>query len=394
MPLPTPGRPPSPSGSRHLSTRTRRRRPTGHRRRSRTGIRTALALLLAAVPAVIFLNSGQAAAPSGLDDPVKKEIAMQLVSSAENSSLEWQEQYDYIEDIGDGRGYTAGIVGFCSGTHDILELVEYYTDQVPDNPLAEYLPALREVDGSDSHEGLDPGFTEAWKQAARTRAFQAAQEHERDRVYFDPSVARAKSDDLRELGQFVYYDAMVMHGESGFDSIRAAARADADTPAEAGDETEYLHAFLDARVEEMKKEAAHEDTSRVDTAQRVFLDDGNLGLDTPLSWHVYGDPFEITEDPTPSDPDPSPGDPGDGDGDGDGSRYPPTAATGPASPPRPRATETPTSGPACTARAATCLDGVRQRRLVRGQLLLHPQRHPRHTDRLPDQERGNPAAHP
>ena len=50
-------------------------------------------------------------------DPVKKEIAMRLISSAENSSLNWRAQYGYIEDIDDGRGYTGGIVGFCSGTN-------------------------------------------------------------------------------------------------------------------------------------------------------------------------------------------------------------------------------------------------------------------------------------
>jgi hypothetical protein len=254
----------------------------------------------------VFLGVGQAAEAADLDDPVKKEIAQQIVSSAENSSLNWRDQFGYIEDIGDGRGYTAGIIGFCSGTHDMLELVEYYTGQVPDNPLARYLPALREVDGSDSHEGLDPGFTDAWKQAAATPEFQAAQEHERDRVYFDPAVAAAKGDGLRTLGQFAYYDAIVMHGEEGLQSIRADARAHAGTPADGGDEVEYLNAFLDARVVEMKKEAAHEDTSRVDTAQRVFLDNGNLDLNTPLSWAVYGEPFRIDSDPDPgTDPEPA-----------------------------------------------------------------------------------------
>ncbi|MBT2422324.1 chitosanase [Streptomyces sp. ISL-22] len=285
-----------------LPSLLRRQSPTPTRRRRRsTGLRIALAAVLAAVPATLLLSvSGAAVEPAGLDDPAKKEIAMRLVSSAENSSLDWRAQFDYIEDIGDGRGYTAGIIGFCSGTHDMLELVEYYTAQEPDNPLAPYLPALRAVDGSDSHEGLDPGFTDAWVRAAQTPEFQAAQEHERDRVYFDPSVSRAKRDGLRELGQFAYYDAIVMHGASGFAAIRADARRHARTPADGGDETRYLHAFLDARVKEMKKEPAHEDTSRVDTAQRVFLNKGNLRLNTPLTWHVYGDRFHIERDPAPS----------------------------------------------------------------------------------------------
>jgi chitosanase len=46
------------------------------------------------------------------------------VASAENSTLNWRGAYRYSEDIGDGQGYTAGIIGFCSGTHDMLALVE------------------------------------------------------------------------------------------------------------------------------------------------------------------------------------------------------------------------------------------------------------------------------
>ncbi|GAA3453206.1 chitosanase [Dactylosporangium matsuzakiense] len=240
------------------------------------------------------------AAPAGKDlfDPRKKDIAMQLVSSAENSSLDWKAQYKYIEDIGDGRGYTAGIIGFCSGTGDMLELVELYTQRVPGNVLAKYLPALRSVDGSDSHAGLDPNFPKDWRTAAADTAFQQAQNDERDRVYFNPSVNQAKSDGLRALGQFIYYDAIVMHGPGNsavsFGGIRKAAMAKAKTPAQGGDEATYLNAFLDARVAAMKTEEAHSDTSRVDTAQRVFLNNRNFDLNPPLSWKVYGEPFSIS----------------------------------------------------------------------------------------------------
>ncbi|MEE1737827.1 chitosanase [Streptomyces sp. BE147] len=237
------------------------------------------------------------AAASGLDDPAKKEIAMQLVSSAENSSLDWKSQYKYIEDIDDDRGYTAGIIGFCSGTGDMLDLVELYTDRKPGNVLAKYLPALREVDGTPSHEGLDPNFTKDWVKAASDSAFKQAQNDERDRVYFNPAVKQGKADGLGTLGQFTYYDAIVMHGDGGdstsFSSIRKRALAKAKPPSQGGNETTYLNAFLDARVWAMEQEEAHSDTSRVDTAQRVFLKKGNLNLDPPLDWKVYGDSFHI-----------------------------------------------------------------------------------------------------
>ncbi|MFG2497890.1 chitosanase [Streptomyces sp. NPDC048441] len=270
--------------------------------RIHTSRRTLLAFVGAALVAGPVIASQTAGASptakaGGLDDPAKKDIAMKIVCSAENSDLNWKDYYRYCEDIGDGRGYTAGIIGFCSGTGDMLDLVELYTKRKPDNILAKYLPALREVDGTDSHEGLDPNYKPDWEKAAEDPEFQKAQNDERDRVYFTPAVKQGKADGIGVLGQFAYYDAIVMHGDggdsTGFSNIRKRALDSAKTPADGGDETDYLNAFLDARVWAMKQEEAHEDTSRVDTAQRVFLKKGNLNLDTPLEWKVYGDPYRI-----------------------------------------------------------------------------------------------------
>jgi chitosanase len=96
-----------------------------------------LHLLLLAVLAV--------SSPSGLDTPRKKEFVMKLVSSAENSSLNWRAQYRYVEDIHDGRGYPAGSMGFCSGTGDMLEVAKAFTRARPHNGLRRFIPALRRV---------------------------------------------------------------------------------------------------------------------------------------------------------------------------------------------------------------------------------------------------------
>jgi hypothetical protein len=235
--------------------------------------------------------------PVDLFDAGKKEIAMELVSSAENSSLDWKAQYTYIEDIGDGRGYTGGIIGFCSGTGDMLEMVQDYTRREAGNPLAAYLPALQKVNGTASHTGLGTAYVAAWHKASADVVFQQAQDAERDSTYFTPSVSQGKSDGLHALGQFIYYDAIVMHGPgddgTSFGGIRKAAMKKAKTPAQGGDETTYLNAFLDARVAAMKTEEAHSDTSRVDTEQRVFLKAGNLNLAPPLTWKTYGDSYTI-----------------------------------------------------------------------------------------------------
>jgi chitosanase len=250
-----------------------------------------VAMLLAPVP--------QAAAAEGdLASPASKEIAMQLVSSAENSSLDWRRQYRYIEDIGDGRGYTAGIIGFCSGTGDMLQVVKAYTRDAPGNPLARFLPALRAVNGTDSHQGLGRPFVKAWRKAAKDPVFQAAQDHERDRTYFDPAVALAKKDGLGALGQFAYYDAAVVHGFNGLKQIRKRALDHADPPAAGEAEEFWLAAFLKERLREMKKEPAHaEQLDRITKTQRRFLREGNLALEPPLRWTVNQTEFHIDELP-------------------------------------------------------------------------------------------------
>ena len=105
-----------------------------------------------------------------------------------------------------------------------------------------------------------------------------------------------KSDSAGRLVDF-RMTLIVMHGDGwdlGFSGIRQRALdTGARPPAQGGDEVDWLHAFLDARVWAMKQEPAHEDTSRVDTAQRRFLNEGKLNLERPLQWHVYGQAFEI-----------------------------------------------------------------------------------------------------
>jgi len=264
----------------------------------------AIALWLLAVLFIPFVHAddalpASATPPAAVDlfDARKKEIALELVATAENSTLDWRAEYGYVEDIGDGRGYTAGIIGFCSGTGDMLEVVRYYTKLAPNNVLTKYLPALEAVNNSPSHAGLDPTFVDDWKTAARDTRFQKAQTWKRDTGYFTPAVQQAKADGLRALGQFIYFDAMVVHGPGdsadSFGGIRKAAMAQAKTPAQGGDEISYLHAYLDARRATMRRESAHWDVSRVDTAQRVFLLGGNLDLTLPLAWKMYGQDFHI-----------------------------------------------------------------------------------------------------
>jgi chitosanase len=183
----------------------------------------------------------------------------------------------------------------------MARVVEYYGRLAPGNPLTAYLPALHRQEirgiGRTTKAGLGRPFVRAWKAAAADPRFRQAQDHAVDAEYFRPAVDRAIADGLHALGQFIYYDAMVMHGHGndpeGFGGIRTAAMRKARTPARGGDETTYLNAFLDARKAAMLAELGHSDTTRVDDMQRRFLRDGNLDLRLPLSWSTYGDRYSL-----------------------------------------------------------------------------------------------------
>jgi chitosanase len=90
---------------------------------------------------------------------------------------------------------------------------------------------------------------------------------------------------------------MVFHGPgtgpNSFYGLRERAMAEADTPSQGGSEKKYLDIFLDIRVKAMKSKRTDIDTSRIDTAQRRFLYDGNLSLKTPLTWQVYGETYKV-----------------------------------------------------------------------------------------------------
>lgn len=226
-----------------------------------------------------------------------REIFYSLVSSAENSTLDYKEQYSYIEDIGDGRGYTAGIIGFTSGTGDLLEVIDKYIELKPENnELEKYVPALENVNGTDSHEGLGDSFIEDWINAAENQEMIAAQDMIVDEMYLNPAIEFANEDGLSMLGAFIYYDALVVHGpgddEDSFGGIRQEAIDEMKTPAKGGDETEYLLCFLNARSLIMLKEEAHSDLSRI-IMQKKFISEGNFTLSLPLSWTMYGDDFEL-----------------------------------------------------------------------------------------------------
>ena len=163
------------------------------------------------------------------------------MGSAENSSLYREDQVGYLEYNVEGseewnRGYTGGIIGFTSRTASMLELVRRYDALQPGNPLSPFLPALEAVNGTSSIEGLGPSYEQAWAEAATDPRFLDAQRGLAKDWYLRPALHQAAEDGLQGFGQFAYYDAMIQHGKSGFETIRGDALRAAVPPAQGGDE--------------------------------------------------------------------------------------------------------------------------------------------------------------
>ncbi|KAJ2237125.1 hypothetical protein IWW45_001243 [Coemansia sp. RSA 485] len=117
---------------------------------------------------------------------------------------------------GDGRGITAGIAGFCTGTGDAWEMIKIYhqlsggTDDFSpmDSILEKYANS-----NSDSQAGLEDYckvFADLGKNDAK---FRQAQDKIRDETYLAPSQKLADQVGLKlSISQGQMYDTGLMHG--------------------------------------------------------------------------------------------------------------------------------------------------------------------------------------
>ena len=236
-----------------------------------------------------------------------KEVALRITSTAENSTTNWTTAYSYIEDINDGRGYTAGIVGWCSGTGDMLVLVQYAAQQTPGNLLEKWIPKLQQIMAaaysqrpSLSDSLLGSAFIADWKTAAAQAWFQAAQRAERDRLYWGPAAAQAAKDGVGNCGRAVMYDISVNHGQGSdpesFGGICAAAAAQAKPPSQGGTEKAYLLALCDKRDAVLRSWGDYQSNGRSPAFRNLV--NNNMSFTFPITWSMYGSNYSITSLPT------------------------------------------------------------------------------------------------
>lgn len=77
------------------------------------------------------------------------DTTLQLISLPENGEAAWWKHYNYIEKLGDGRGYTVTIFGACSGTGDLLMILNELAKIKPGHALLKYRNALKKCKGED-----------------------------------------------------------------------------------------------------------------------------------------------------------------------------------------------------------------------------------------------------
>jgi chitosanase len=273
-----------------------------------------LQILLAAllVPSVTHMNKSMALSSQNRLSSIEKagltteqrRRADEIISVFENETTNLQ--YDYTEELGDGRGLTAGRAGFTTATGDLALVVQRYVARSPDSPLNRFLPRLNEVarQESASMEGLE-GLSDAWKEAAQDPVFREVQDQVVEELYFSHALKWWKALGAHTpLSLLLLYDTVIQHGDGddpdGLPAIIGRAMTKAGGSPKTGiNEADWFNVFLDMRREtlahaynEASRDEWAESVNRCD-ALRSIAQDGNYDLHGPITIAPFGTAFTI-----------------------------------------------------------------------------------------------------
>jgi chitosanase len=241
---------------------------------------------------LLVLTSGWAAGT--------KTTIQQLTSIFENSTPVFQ--YTFVSNIGDGRGYTFGFVGFTSGTYSGTMFLEEYQRLRPGNALVRFLPAFRAIDaGPHDSAGRNPStagleeFPSAFQGCDGDPLFRKAQRVLADRLSWNPARRLARRLGARlpiTLGEL--YDAYVNHGEDGIRKlVNRANRRCGGTPKDHVPERKWLAAFLAVRLSVLRADSTWALAVDRIAVYRTLLHAGNVRLRRPFDVDCYGNHFRL-----------------------------------------------------------------------------------------------------
>lgn len=199
--------------------------------------------------------------------------------------------YSYVENLGDGRGFTVTQYGFCTYNDEVSNVISRYSEDVPATPLKRFLPHLpprtHVVNAAALHD-----FPHVWKQEIRSSGLLAnACDEEADKLYYRPAIAAAEAVGVHSaIGKAIFYDTWLQHGASSDpDSLPSILKRATDETGGIGasSEKDFLRAFLRIRKSVLHEPHNHatRDVWRA-SARRVDallnLLERNPGLDPPV----------------------------------------------------------------------------------------------------------------
>jgi chitosanase len=230
-------------------------------------------------------------------------VVVKLNALFENDTI--ASSYNYLEFLGDGRGFTFGRVGFTTATGDGYDLIKSYTDANPTSALLPYVETLKKLAKKNSDDTIAiAGFINAWRaEALYTKPFQ-------DKVAYDlyelPAINYCKLLGLKTtLALAIVFDAIVQHGDGKDDDgirklFKHTIKNLSGTPSGRthknqscsvliNGEEKFLAMFLCERKEILQE--ANDEDSRNEWAESVervtvfkqLLDEGNFDLQMPLT---------------------------------------------------------------------------------------------------------------
>ena len=218
------------------------------------------------------------------------DTVLQLISLAENGEVAWWKHYNYIERLGDGRGYTVTIFGACSGTGDLLMIFDELATLSPQHPLLKYRAALKKCKGEHvcGIEGLLKdiprlGDDTAWQAAVWKVYLDLYWKFAKDFAAKTGECASRPGPVLTTaLAKGFCVDTAINHGPD-MDSFAKILKRMAK-PQER-DEARWLEDFMRTREKMLKAGFEDLDTSRSGDRCKLWLGvlkQGNVSLQRPI----------------------------------------------------------------------------------------------------------------
>lgn len=221
--------------------------------------------------------------------------------------------YAFCQNEGDGNGFTAGRVGFCSGSNDALVVVKHYLQLCKGKKalMQRYLQPLKALGKLSSCSSKKasvsslPGYCSVWKKAACSdQKFRLAQDAITDSMYWFPALRFAAYAGVNSaMGKAIFFDTIVQHGWQYTErdvNIWRIIMLSGGPKKDSESEPVYLARFLHTRRQLLC--CGNDDDVWPDSADRVddlqtLLKLGDLEFTKPVKLHNYGFTVNGNENP-------------------------------------------------------------------------------------------------